>query len=53
MFEIDRENGSRDRDREKFEREKFEIEKGYTVLLGEISRDQTFCSRWRDIQDRG
>ena len=31
--------------REKFEVEKFEIEKGYAVFLGEISRNQTFCSR--------
>ena len=49
MFEIERENGSMDRKfvryREKFEIEKFEIEKGYAVFLGEISRDQTFCSR--------
>ena len=39
--------------REKFEIEKFEIEKGYAVFLGEISRDRTFCSRLRDIRDRG
>ena len=49
MFEIERENGSRDwkilRYWKKFDIEKFEIEKGYTVFLGEISRDQTFCSR--------
>ena len=39
--------------REKFEIEKFEIEKSYAVFLGEISRDRTFCSRQRDIRDRG
>ena len=39
--------------REKFEIEKFKIEKGYAVFLGEISRDQTFCSKQRDIRDRG
>ena len=39
--------------REKFEIEKFEIEKGYAVFLGKISRDQTFCLRQRDIQDIG
>ena len=31
--------------REKFEVEKFEIEKGYAVFLGEMSRDRTFSSR--------
>ena len=31
--------------KEKFEIEKFQIEKGYAVFLGEISREQTFCSR--------
>ena len=49
MFEIERENGSRGgkfvRYRKKFEIEKFEIEKGYAVFLGEISRDRTCCSR--------
>ena len=49
MFEIERENGSRDQKivqyREKFEIGNFEIEKGYPVFLGEISRDRTFCSR--------
>ena len=39
--------------REKFETENFEIEKGYAVFFGEISRDRTFCSRYRDIRDRG
>ena len=34
-------------------REKFEIEKGYAVFLGEISRERKFCSRLRDIRDRG
>ena len=29
--------------REKFEIEKFEIEKGYAVLLGKISRDQAIA----------
>ena len=33
--------------REKFETEDFEIEKGYAVFLGEISRDRTFV---RDIE---
>ena len=47
------ETGKFVRYREKFEIEKFEIEKGYAVLLGEISRDQTFCSRQRDIRGRG
>ena len=47
MLEIERENVSRDRKIcwEKFEIEKLEIEKGYAVFLGEISRDRTFCSR--------
>ena len=31
--------------REKFEIEKFEMEKGYAVFLGEISRDRTFYLR--------
>ena len=39
--------------REHFEIEKFKIEKGYEVFLGEISRDETFCLRSRDIRDRG
>ena len=39
--------------RKKFDIEKFEIEKGYAVLLGKISSDRTFCSRQRDIRDRG
>ena len=41
------------RSTEKFEIEKFETEKGYSVFLGKIFRDQTFCSRLRDIRDRG
>ena len=50
MFEIEREKmvqrtGKFVRYREKFEMEKFEIEKGYAVFLGDISKDQTFCSR--------
>ena len=39
--------------REKFEKETFQTEKGYAVFLGEILRDRTFCSRQRDIRDRG
>ena len=39
--------------REQFEIEKFEIEEGYALFLGKISRDQTFCSRQKDIRDRG
>ena len=39
--------------REKFEIEKFQIEEGYAVFLGEISRDRIFCSRQRDIRDIG
>ena len=56
MFEIERENGSRDRkicSIKGKETEKFDIEKGYAVFLGEISKNQTFCSRQRDIRDRG
>ena len=49
MFNIERENGSKDRKfvlyRENFEVQKFEIEKSYAVFLGEVSRDRTFCSR--------
>ena len=49
MFETESESGSRDRKfvryREKFKIEKFEMEKGYVVFLGKISRDRTFCSR--------
>ena len=52
MFEIERENGSRDR-KCVWYREKFEIEKGYAVFFGEISSDRTYCSTKRDIRDSG
>ena len=39
--------------RGKYEIEKFEIKKDYAVFLGQISRDRTFCSRQRDIRNRG